>query len=280
VSDTSDVSELSAALSAPFDACLVRWRPGATSGTRALAIPYLDARAVMDRLDAVFGLDCWRDEYEFLPDGSALCRLSIRVGGEWLTKMDVGGQSEQPDEGDRRKSAVSDALKRTAVKFGVGRYLYRLPQQWVDYDPQKKQLKNLPSLPGQQAPAKPAAANGSARPDPVADLKGRVGRLDGWLARMGLAEDGWLAGVIDKRAGGLATLNTDGCQDALKDAHAEARKAVKEYVADRCHELSWMPEKLYETAKTAAGKTLDDLPYDQLEKVLAVLATKEESVPV
>src|SRR5438094_5089004 len=61
--------------------------------------------------------------------------------------MDVGGQSEQPDEGDRRKAAFSDALKRAAVKFGIGRYLYRLPAQWVDYDPVKKQLAQLPQLP-------------------------------------------------------------------------------------------------------------------------------------
>jgi hypothetical protein len=50
-------------------------------------------------------------------------------------KEDVGGQSEQPDEGDRRKAAFSDALKRAAVKFGIGRYLYRQKPQWVDWDP-------------------------------------------------------------------------------------------------------------------------------------------------
>jgi hypothetical protein len=34
-----------------------------------------------------------------------------------------------------------------AVKFGVGRYLYRLLSQWVDYDPQRKQFKQTPRLP-------------------------------------------------------------------------------------------------------------------------------------
>jgi hypothetical protein len=61
-------------------------------------------------------------------------RLRCRIGGEWLTKVDVGGPSEQPDGGDRLKAAVSDAVKRAAVKFGVGRCLYRLPSQWVDHD--------------------------------------------------------------------------------------------------------------------------------------------------
>ena len=74
--------------------------------------------------------------------------LDLRAGPYvWITKTDVGGQSEQPDEGDRRKAAFSDALKRAAVKFGIGRYLYRLKPQWVDYDPQKKRFVQSPILP-------------------------------------------------------------------------------------------------------------------------------------
>jgi hypothetical protein len=29
----------------------------------------------------------------------------------------------------------------------VGRYLYRLPSQWVEYDPQREQFKQTPRLP-------------------------------------------------------------------------------------------------------------------------------------
>jgi hypothetical protein len=76
-----------------------------------------------------------------------LGRLRCRVGGEWLAKVDVGGPSEQPDAGDRLKAACSDALKRAAVKFGVGRYLHRLPSQWVDYDTQRRQFKQTPWMP-------------------------------------------------------------------------------------------------------------------------------------
>ena len=31
-------------------------------------------------------------------------------------------------------------LKRAAVNLGVGRNLYRLPRQWLDYDPQRRQF--------------------------------------------------------------------------------------------------------------------------------------------
>src|SRR5438552_18860711 len=124
-------------LLAPFAEDEVKFKPAVVSGNRALALPYVDARAIQDRLDDVLGVAGWQDEYECLPDGSVVCRLRLRLNDEWITKMDVGGPSEQPDEGDRRKAAFSDALKRASVKFGVGRYLYRLAAQWVDYDPQK-----------------------------------------------------------------------------------------------------------------------------------------------
>lgn len=155
--------QLMAALREPFPAESIGWKPGATSGSRALALPYIDARDVMDRLDAVFGVAGWEDEYEAEPDGSTVCTLRVRIGDQWVSKMDVGGASDQPDEGDRRKASFSDALKRAAVKFGIGRYLYALPPVWCDWDPQKKRFvvePKLPAsaLPGHKPPARVAAA--------------------------------------------------------------------------------------------------------------------------
>src|SRR5579872_2693116 len=141
------VESLTEQLAEPFDADEVKFKPGVISGNRALALPYVDARAIQDRLDEVLGVVGWQDEYECLPDGSVVCRLRLRLGAEWITKMDVGSPSEQPDEGDRRKAAFSDALKRAAVKFGIGRYLYRLPVQWVDFDPKRRQFSGTPTLP-------------------------------------------------------------------------------------------------------------------------------------
>lgn len=140
-------SDVLAALSAPFELDEVKWKPAVVSGNRAMAIAYVDARVVQDRLDDVLGVAGWQDSYKVLPDGSVICRLRARLGEQWITKMDVGSQSEQPDGGDRTKAAFSDALKRAAVKFGVGRYLYRLPSQWVDYDPQKRQFRATPQFP-------------------------------------------------------------------------------------------------------------------------------------
>jgi hypothetical protein len=123
-----------------------------------MALAYVDARVIQDRLDDVLGVEGWQDEYEVLPDGTVVCRLRLKIGGEWVVKMDVGGPSEQPDGGDRMKAAFSDALKRAAVKFGVGRYLYRLPSQWVDYDPVKRQFRSTPTLPAFAMPKRRAKA--------------------------------------------------------------------------------------------------------------------------
>ena len=113
---------------------------------------YVDARDVADRLDQVLGLDGWQDDYEQLPDGALLCRLRVKVGRTWITRCGVRGPSDQPDAGDRKKAAESDALKREAVKFGVGRYLYRLPKCWLGWDPNRKLFTQRPTLPAWAVP--------------------------------------------------------------------------------------------------------------------------------
>jgi hypothetical protein len=198
------VEALTRALSAPFEATEVKFKPAVVSGNRALALAYVDARVIQDRLDEVLGVEGWQDDYECLEDGSVVCRLRLRLGDEWVTKVDVGGPSEQPDGGDRLKAAFSDALKRAAVKFGVGRYLYRLPAQWVDYDPHRKQFVRPPTLPALALPAKPSAP----KPEPVKkpknalhtlpatgpDLQRRLYDYDARLAAQGL----WPRGALVK----------------------------------------------------------------------------------
>lgn len=143
------IQEISDRLSEPFSALEVRWKPKQVSKDKkhAYALPYVDARVVMERLDTVVGIDGWKDEYKVLDECSVSCRLSVKINGEWITKEDAGSVSNQEDAGDRRKSAFSDALKRAAVRFGIGRYIYRLQGQWVEYDEQKKRLARVPALP-------------------------------------------------------------------------------------------------------------------------------------
>jgi hypothetical protein len=189
-----DAHDVMRRLAEPFGRDEVEFKPGATKGNRALAMAYVDARVIQDRLDEVLGIDGWQDEYQVLEGGSVVCKLRCRLGGEWVTKADVGSQSEQPDGGDRVKAAFSDALKRAAVKFGVGRYLYRQAPQWVDYDPQRRQFVRKPALPGPLARTHPPPAALTASPlctqqqlDEIAALLARKDRtieaMFAWLGR-------------------------------------------------------------------------------------------------
>lgn len=144
--------EVAERLAEPFGPEDIRFLPKVVSGNRALAMAYVNARAIQDRLDDALGIHNWQDSYTVLANGCVVCRLLVRIGGEWIAKEDVGSPSEQPDKHDQTKAAYSDALKRCAVKYGVGRYLYSLPSQWVDYDPQKKQFVKVPTLPAWALP--------------------------------------------------------------------------------------------------------------------------------
>jgi hypothetical protein len=198
-----DAQSVAQALAAPFEPADVKFKPQVVKGNRALAIPYLHARAIQDRLDEVVGVDGWQDEYATLSDGSVACRLQLRIGGVWITKMDVGGPSEQPDSGDRLKAAFSDALKRAAVKFGIGRYLFRVPSVWADYDPVKKQFVRLPELPLTSGPSRearhrpvPPTQSGHAMPANGVELIRRLRDYDDKLASERLCPKGALLGYI------------------------------------------------------------------------------------
>lgn len=136
-----------AELSAPFPPEAIHWRAQTVTrnGDKALALAYLDARDVQDRLDAVCGPANWRDSYVETPKGRTICTLEIRVDGEWIGKSDGAGDTDVEGE----KGSISDALKRAAVKWGIGRYLYDLGNVWApcessEYNGKKKWQKWKP----------------------------------------------------------------------------------------------------------------------------------------
>lgn len=130
-------------LAEPFPAKVIQWKPQATrkDGDKALAVAYIDARDVMRRLDDVVGGE-WGFYWE--PIGDTSVKGVLTVCG--VMRSDVGEEGDGP-MGKTIKAAVSDALKRCAVHFGIGRYLYYLGGTWVAYDAQFKRLKETPKLP-------------------------------------------------------------------------------------------------------------------------------------
>lgn len=114
----------------PFASEEIDWRIGSTTKdkTKGMALAYMDARAVMDRLDGVCGPDGWQCNYTPGVNGSIVCNIGVRMpGGEWIWKADGAGATDVEGE----KGMLSDALKRAAVRWGVGRYLYEMKSPWV-----------------------------------------------------------------------------------------------------------------------------------------------------
>lgn len=125
----------------PFSRHQVKWRIGSTTKKKdkALMLAYIDARDVMERLDTVCGVENWQDTYVGYGD-RVICSISIKIGDEWVTKSDGAGDTAV--EAD--KGGISDAFKRAAVKWGVGRHLYSMKCRWMPYNEQTKKVNGDP----------------------------------------------------------------------------------------------------------------------------------------
>jgi len=114
----------------PFPPEVIHFRVGATNKNYAksdddltgIALAYVDARDVRERLDVVCVQENWQTRTPF----KGCCELSIRVNGEWITKTDGAGETDV----EGVKGQYSDAFKRAAVCWGVGQYLYGMPNKW------------------------------------------------------------------------------------------------------------------------------------------------------
>ncbi len=97
-----------------------KFKPQSVKYGKALMVAYIDSRDVQDALDNYVGPENWQDSYSVL-DGNICCGIGIKINDNWVWKHDIGTEANTEVE----KSKVSDAYKRAAVKWGVGRFLYR-----------------------------------------------------------------------------------------------------------------------------------------------------------
>lgn len=121
----------------PFPQSVVELKPTATTNdkSRALASPYVDMRCYYNRLDKICGPENWASSI-ILSNRGAVCALTI-FG---VTKAATGDYPIDARDENPVTSAESQAFKRACSAFGLGRYLYSLPQIWADYDEKKKQI--------------------------------------------------------------------------------------------------------------------------------------------
>lgn len=153
-------------LQSPFLPDEIEWRVGATNGkpkanppvvaTKGIALAYVTNRAIQNRLDNVFGAFGWKNEFAEWKGKSQICGISVwdEDKKEWVTKYDGADDSNM----DGTKGGLSDAMKRAAYQWGIGRYLYKLPQIWVSLK-NGKYLAETPQLPPWALPEECKAPN-------------------------------------------------------------------------------------------------------------------------
>ena len=146
-------------LAAPFNPSDIEWKPGATTRdkSKGLAMAYVDSRAVQQRFDEVCGPADWRNEFREGPGGGVLCGISVRIDredgtAEWVTKWDGADNSQV----EAVKGGLSGSMKRAAVQWGVGRYLYEIPSPWVRLD-DRGRFAETPKIPREYLPKRNGA---------------------------------------------------------------------------------------------------------------------------
>jgi hypothetical protein len=143
--DTYDA--VSQALRQPFDTRQVEWRVSqvglSAAGPWARVLSYVDARAVTDRLDECCGVNGWEmSPPQPLVDAGKLAGFIVGVGLRFFSdeggiktiwRYDVSALSNF----EAVKGGYSGALRRAAALWGVGKYLYLLPEAFAQTSLQK-----------------------------------------------------------------------------------------------------------------------------------------------
>lgn len=117
-----------------------KWRVQSFSKVKpsATVVAYIDARDASDVLNqyATYG---WHDDY-YEVGGNTYCKVGIVMpDGTVQWRSDCGTESNQ----DKEKGQASDAFKRACVKWGIGRFLYKLGMEYVPAN-EVKTDKNFP----------------------------------------------------------------------------------------------------------------------------------------
>ena len=124
-----------------------KWRVQSVNQYGASCVAYVDARDVQDLLDKVVGAGYWQVKYKE-HKGNLFASIGINITkGEgvdvlplWVWKSDCGTESNV----EKQKGEASDAFKRAAVAWGIGRFLYRLKILKIKEVAQDKQNRWYP----------------------------------------------------------------------------------------------------------------------------------------
>tara|TARA_R110002012_G_scaffold213770_1_gene384852 strand:+ start:2185 stop:2973 length:789 start_codon:yes stop_codon:yes gene_type:complete len=145
------MTKVTSALQAPFHPDDIEWRVQRESRDKSsvLVLAYVTNRAIQARLDEVFTPFGWQNSFHEGPQGGLICKIGARANfnnepGEWIWKQD-GAENTQVEA---VKGGISSAMKRAAVQWGIGRYLYNLTDNWVKLQDSKPSANSQGQQPG------------------------------------------------------------------------------------------------------------------------------------
>ena len=206
-----NIQEISKKLSAYFPEENIKWRISATTQdkTKGLAVPYIDTRAIQNRLDDTLGIDGWKVSYRPI-DGGFICSLSLKLNNEWITKEDGANLTDY----EKIKGGISGAFKRAASSgYGIGRYIYNIEPKWIlvkrqnnSYVPNEKI-----SLPSVYLPKT------KENLDPYLELKMTVGKYQNQSLKEIIQEDPQYLNYILKKSDKVSEQLVEACKVLKKE---------------------------------------------------------------
>ena len=230
-----DTDALFTQLAEPFHSSEIKWRVTHTThdGSRGAVIAFADPRAYTDRLNQLFTPSGWTRNYDVTTVSSVtrIKRDKVIQTGKVLVTCTLtiarlgthSGSGEQwADEQNAMTAAEAQSFKRASSCFGLGRYLYNLPETWVPLDNQGRPVK-FPTLPAWALPKANQTAgnsNPACGPRPPAVHRGPIDqrtttKIEGFRRILGDA----LYGEILWRAGHARRASD------IPNAHSQANVA-------------------------------------------------------
>lgn len=136
-------NKIKEAFAAPFSVKDIEWRAersGIVNGKGwAILLAYVTNRAIQQRLDDVVGIENWKNGFTTGPEGGFMCGISVRIDNEWIEKTDGADKTNF----EAVKGGFSGSMKRAAVQWGIGRYLYKLEDMFVSLTETKPTAPHL-----------------------------------------------------------------------------------------------------------------------------------------
>lgn len=184
-------------LKKPFAPKDVEWRIQRKSkdGQKGMAMAYIDARAISNRLDDLVMrniIEGWSVSYRPIDMGTIkqqkrgydsdapikgfICTITIHLGDMSISREDGANLTDfEPFKG-----GLSGAFKRAASMWGIGRYLYDLPTVWVPID-NWGNITQKPSLPLWALPEGTVPTGNQPTPQPnIPDAPDSEGPVPVW----------------------------------------------------------------------------------------------------